>query len=205
MSSSPISGDRQDLKPVPDPTLLTTQQLLRENLWLREVIETRLDGMDKAIQLLQAASDKFPERIDEKISALQGVQDERFRSIDKQFVERDVRTEQNATQTKVAVDAALQAAEKAVGKQQEAFSLATDKQEASVTKQIDAIVKLIETNFNALLIQLNDQKERITRIESKGEGVQVAQTTHQTSVRDIVGIIAVILSAIAIAIVYAKH
>ncbi len=38
-------------RPVPDPTKLTTDQLRRELAALREIIETRLDGMDRAIGL----------------------------------------------------------------------------------------------------------------------------------------------------------
>ncbi len=46
---------------------------------------------------------------------------EKFNGISTQFKERDVRVEQTARDTKVAVDAALQAAEKAVIKQNEQF------------------------------------------------------------------------------------
>jgi hypothetical protein len=37
---------------VPDPTRLTTEQLRRELATLREIIETRLDGMDRATNLV---------------------------------------------------------------------------------------------------------------------------------------------------------
>lgn len=44
--------DRIDTSPGHEP-VLTTQQIYRENMWLREVLETRLDGMDTAIKLLR--------------------------------------------------------------------------------------------------------------------------------------------------------
>lgn len=44
---------KMNTTPNPDPTVLTTQQIYRENMWLREVLETRLDGMDTAIRLLR--------------------------------------------------------------------------------------------------------------------------------------------------------
>jgi hypothetical protein len=40
-----------DWRPVPDPTKLTTEQLRRELATLREILETRLDGMDRATEL----------------------------------------------------------------------------------------------------------------------------------------------------------
>src|SRR6185369_13411363 len=157
----PESSTDTGSRPVPDPTLLTTQQLIRENLWLREVLETRLTGIqeanllrqnntnarfeayDKAIKLLQDISDKFPGRIDEKINSLKEVHEEKFASIQVQFRERDVRTEQSSKDSKVAVDAALQAAKEAVGEQNKSSALTIAKSEASMTKQIDGISQLI--------------------------------------------------------------
>lgn len=46
--------------PVPDPTTLTTQQLYRESTGLRDILETRLAAMDKALGLLQNAANKSP-------------------------------------------------------------------------------------------------------------------------------------------------
>jgi predicted component of type VI protein secretion system len=40
--------------PVPDPTKLTTEQLRRELATLREIIETRLDGMDRATEVARS-------------------------------------------------------------------------------------------------------------------------------------------------------
>ena len=40
--------------PLPDPTKLTTEQLRRELATLREIIETRLDGMDRATEVARS-------------------------------------------------------------------------------------------------------------------------------------------------------
>ncbi len=192
--------------PIPDPSLLTTQQLIRENLWLREVLETRLEGMDsaailrqsntnarfeaydKAIKLLQDISDKFPYRIDEKIHSLKEVHEEKFSSIQVQFRERDVRTEQSSKDSKVAVDAALQAAKEAVGEQNKSSALAIAKSEASTTKQIDQQGLLIQSTAKASDEKIDDIKERLTRIEGGGKGM-----------RDMVGwIVAGVLFVIAV-------
>lgn len=177
-----------DNVPIPDPSLLTTQQLQREIFGLREllevklgtsseigtlirqIIETRLDGMDKAIRLLQDTADKFPDRIDEKIAALREVHVEKFASIEKQFKERDVRTEQSSKDGKVAVDAALQAAKEAVGEQNKSSALAIAKSEASTAKQIDQLVAAMGQSTKALDDKIGDLKDRLTRIEGGKAG-----------------------------------
>jgi len=185
--------------PVPDPTVLTTAALQREIFSLREllegkldaleseqklvrlIIETRLDGMDKAISLLQDIADRFPSRIDVKIGALKAFHDMRFdaviqtfsekhESIQTQFRERDVRSEQGNKDSKVAIDAALQAAKELVGKQNESSALAIDKSERATTKQIDQLGELISVTAKASDGKIDDVKERITRIESEGRG-----------------------------------
>lgn len=156
--------------PVPDPTLLTTQQLIREIAALREIVESkiegqrevleaRIDGMDKAIRLLQAISDRVPSDVDSKVAHLRTLHEEKFHSIDIQFKERDERVEQTAKDTKTAVDAALAAQEKSAGKQADTFALSIGKSENATTKQIDALDE-----------KLNDMKERVTRIEGAGKG-----------------------------------
>ena len=136
--------------PVPDPTILTTQQLYREIATSREILETRLNAMDTATDLNKQATDKIPNIIDNKVAQLKNVFDERFatvvekfRSIETQFKERDTRTEQSSKDSKVAVDAALQAAKEAVGEQNKSNALAIAKSETAFTKQLDQIGALI--------------------------------------------------------------
>jgi hypothetical protein len=147
----------------------------------RDVLQTRLDGMDKAITLLQDTADKFPARIDEKIAALREVHEQRFSalidthlekfsSIQTQFRERDVRTEQSSKDSKVAVDAALQAAKEAVGEQNKSSALAIAKSETSTTKQIDQLAASIQQMTKAFDDKVMDVKERLTRIEGVGAG-----------------------------------
>jgi cobalamin biosynthesis Mg chelatase CobN len=170
-----------------------------------KVIETRLDGMDRALELLQATADKFPGRIDEKIKSLEQVHEEKFTSIKTQFQERDTRTEQNARDTKVAVDAALQAAEKAVGKQQESFALATSKSEAATTKQIDQQGEIIRQTVKASDEKIDDIKQRLMAIEGKALGAATSTATHQTSSRDWISVIAVLVAIGALILAFVRH
>ena len=180
----------------PDPSALTTAQLIREIGGLREVIETRLDGMDKAIQLLQSTTDKLPERIDEKIGSLKEVHEEKFRSIQVQFIERDARTEQTSRDSKVAVDAALQAAKEAVGEQNRSSALAIAKSETATVKQIDQQGLLISTATTALDDKINDIKDRLTRIEGKEVGLANANSGQQASSNFTVSLIGMIFGVL---------
>lgn len=143
---------------------------------IRDVLQTRLDGMDKAIRILQDIADKFPARIDEKIGAVsevatqkfagdQALMNEKFNSVQKQFEERDVRTEQAAGAVKIAVDAALQAQKEAASEANKSNAAATQKSEASTTKLIDAQATLITNMTKAFDDKIGDVKDRVNRIE----------------------------------------
>lgn len=141
-----------------DPTALTTSQLLRENFWLRELIETRLNGMDKAISLLQGFADRTPTTMDvqHQVLALRETTIQRLNGIDAMFRERaDLATKQERD-AKEAVAAALSAAKNIADVQNRANEATNTKTEASFTKQIDNMDE-----------KINDIKERITVIESK--------------------------------------
>lgn len=160
--------------PNPDPTVRTVEQLQREIAASREIIETRIAGMDKAIELLQRQTDRFPDHVRGVVEQLQRLHEEKFASIETQFIERDTRTEQTSRDSKVAVDAALQAAKEAVGEQNKSNALAIAKSEAAFTKQIDQIGVLLTTTSNNTDAKIDDLKARIQAMESiKKGGVEI--------------------------------
>ena len=188
-------NDREhNWRPIPDPTILTTQQLQREISALKEIIFTRLDANDKAVQLLHEDVTRVPTDTDKAIAHLRELHDEMFRSVSNQFKERDIRIEQEGRNIKIAIDVALEAAEKAVNRQNEAFALSIAKSENATNKQIDQQAALIHTSNNALESKISDLKDRVTVIEGKTSGQLAAQVTHQTSNSFI---IAVFVAAIA--------
>ena len=223
MDRSDRSGETRrdtDVRPNPDPTRLTIEHLNREiaslrvdlersQIALREIIETRLEGSDRAIELLQAGADKFPAWVDEKILALREVHEqrfialsdtvnERFLSIQTQFTERDVRTAQAAGAVKIAVDAALQAQKEAATETNKSSAAAITKSETATTKQIDQLGDLIRTMSKGFDDKIGDVKDRLTRLEGKGEGVDKTQTTHLTSSGNLYAVLGVLVAVAAL-------
>jgi hypothetical protein len=187
-----------DVRPVPDPTILTTEQLVREILHLKEFVMTRFDAMDKAMTLFNDNITRVPTDTDKQIQHLKELHDEKFGSIQVQFAERDTRTEQTSRDNKVAVDAALQAAKEAVGEQNKSSGIAISKSEASTSKQIDQLVTMITTTTKGTDDKIDDIKDRLTRIEGKGEGADKAQTVQYTSSSYTVAVIGIVIAALGI-------
>lgn len=167
---NPISGPG-DSRPVPDPTLLTGQLIAREVGMLRELLETRLNAMDKAMALFQESITRVPTDVDKQVGHLKQLHEEKFDGVQKQFSERDVRVEQTSRDSKVAIDAALQAAKEAVGQQTQASDRAIAKSETATSKQLDQLAVQIQTETRALDGKIGDLKERLTLIEGRGSGM----------------------------------
>jgi hypothetical protein len=168
----------QSWRPVPDPTVLTTEQLLREIATLREYIEAVTEGQNRVI-------------------------DERFNAVDKEFVliERQ-RVEQKAD-TKEALAAALQAAKEAVQEQTLASEKAISKSEDTTAKEIDGLKTQYEKAFEAQLRSSDELKERIAANElqiaaprEQSVGIQFQKRESGTSIDRWVAIMAVFVALI---------
>lgn len=172
-------------RPIPDPTILTAQLVVDKIAGLREIIETRLDASDKAITLLQERNDKIPMMVEDRVDHLQELHNEKFKSIDIQFVERDTRTAQIAAQNKLAIDAALQAQKEAVGEQNKSNTTAIAKSEAATTKQLDTTAELIQVNAKSFDDKIADIKDRIGTIEkqflNRSASAELATTVKTTA------------------------
>lgn len=137
-----------------DPSKLTTDQLRREVASLKTLLETRMDANAEAVKLLQARADKSPsmETMAERVVALDRLTKEHFSAND------------------VAVSAALKARDDALSEQNKANLAAASKAEASFTKQIDQVGKLIEALDKKTDDKVDDLKTRVTAIESTKKG-----------------------------------
>ncbi len=212
---------RIDSRPIPDPTVLTTQQLLREMAALREIIFTRLDAMDRATVLLaetvnrtptvvQSAVTSMREVYDERFSSIQQqlgdrghTYDERFSSIQQQFSERDVRTDQAATASASALAAALQAAKEAVFEQAQAAAKAAEKTELSFTKQIDQIQLQIKTIGDGFSDRIAELKERIDRGEGSQSGANGQRAETRLNNGQLIAVVMMLVTIIGLILLYA--
>lgn len=197
-------SEQQDWRPVPDPTLLTTQQLLRELAALRELVFTRLDGMDKATSLLSETVNRTPTVIQTEIKHVRELLEERFAGIDKQFHERDVRTEQAATASASALAAALQAAKEAVFEQAQAAAKAAEKTELSFTKQIDQIQLQIKTIGDGFSDRIAELKERIDRGEGQASGSDSAGAVTRVNFGIVISVILALATVITLVLYATK-
>ena len=139
--TSDAAADAGSSRPIPDPTILTTEQLLREVKALRELIESEL----------QATSQ---------------VTFEKFRSIETQMALVEAQRVEQKADTKAAVDAALTAQKEAVREQTIANNLAFSKSEGATAKQLEQLKTTFDTAIAGVSISLSDVKERVGRIES---------------------------------------
>jgi hypothetical protein len=196
--------------PVSDPSALTTDQLRRETRALRELVSTRLDAMDKAVQLLQATVDRqpTPSVLQERTVALEKVVEQKFQTIEKQlasaaeieaekfegvarqFIERDERTEQLSIADKTAIAAALQAQKEAAGATNESNSVALTKMEGNFTKLIDQGQALIASVVKNTDEKINDLKSRLDRGEGKTSVSDPAVADGLRSLKDMVASLA---------------
>lgn len=172
---------------VPGGPFLTTEELRRDVSALREILQARLDGMDRATVVLSDSVNRTPTAIQTAISHLKELHDERFTSIALQFAERDVRTEQAAKGGKEALDAALLAAKELVAQQNEANRGEAAKTEQNFTKQIDAQAARID-----------ELKERIDRGEGSVTGATVQRTERRLDIGQVIAVVAVIVAIVSV-------
>lgn len=158
-----MASPTQIIRPDPDPTLLTTENLRREIANLKELQETRLSAS-------AASTAALHDLILAKIEVLSSVTGQRFASIETQFAERDKRTEQLSLADKTAIAAALQAQKEAAGAQNESNAASVTKQEAAFTKLLDQNQTLFQTAMSAQTTQLNDVKSRLDKGEGQSKG-----------------------------------
>ena len=176
--------------PVPDPTVATNDAVARGDKAERdyvdgqlEVLKTRLDGIDRATIVLNDTINRVPTALQEGLGNLQAVMDERFSSIELQFRERDVRSERESKDNKVAVDAAFAAQKEAAAKQDEANAKAIDKSEKATAETIKTNADVSAATAKGLEGTISDLKERVTRMESLQVGhTQQRQETHESTV-----------------------
>lgn len=117
-----------------------------------------------------------------------------FLGVDQRFIERDVRADKLAEAGGLALQAALQAAEKAVGKN-----------ELVTGKLLETQASQLQTETAGLRSQLADAKERLTRIEGAAIGkieTKGEQHTSSAFIVSVIGIGLALMSAIITVVLF---
>jgi len=154
--SSRVLGS-QDIRPIPDPTVLTTAASLRLEEMLRNLIQVEIAH--------QAAL------FTEKLATIETKFETRFAML-------DTRTAEQKKDTKDALDAALSAAKEAVASQTAASEKSITKSETATIERIKAVETLLATSTKASDDKSDDLKSRIVAIEAVKLG-NMEQTTAQ--------------------------
>lgn len=171
----------------PDPTILTTQQLLREIEILRDSIDDKVEVRQREMMLAQELSEA-------KLRGEIVLTAQRFDAFGGQLelIERQ-RVEQKSD-TKAAVDAALIAQKEAVQEQTIASGLSIAKSEAATAKQLDqqsvtfttaisGVAKTSSDQKDAFNISIADLKERLGTLDLKVGGLESnKQNAHEVQV-----------------------
>jgi len=196
-------GSSRGVVPQPDPTLLTTEQLLREVSSLRtyvdgqvKILEERLSGIDTATILRRETSDMIERGIGEKIGHLRELVEEKFESIAIQFKERDTRSERESRDNKVAVDAAFAAQKEAASEQNKSNTLAIDKSEKATAETLNKQSELFKTTTDALRDQVNDLKLTVERMQALVNGGLAQRVETRASTNDNRAIFATIATSV---------
>jgi hypothetical protein len=180
-----MTDDEHRCRPDPDPTVLTEARIERASQAHRDYVDgqigilaERLDAIDKATSLLAETVNRVPTEVVKEITSHAKVVDERFESIKTQFRERDIRSEREARDNKVAVDAAFAAQKESAAKQDESNAKAINKSELATTETINKLAELFRTTTDALADKIDDLKTRVVAMESRGNGV--TETRQET-------------------------
>lgn len=166
--------------PVPDPTTLTRESILREIERVKEFFGEMINGKDTLFTSM--------------IAGIKAVFDEKFNNVNLQFSGRDI-----------ALVAALQAAKEAVGEQNKSNAMAIAKSETEVTKQLDQIRLLINGSQKITDDKIDDMKARIQAIESNKVGTQEHKRDTSSIVGVVIGVAGLLIAAVAVAVAFVKH
>jgi hypothetical protein len=170
-------------RPVPDPTVLTTEALTRQIANLKELVETKIDGETE-------------------------VNKQKFRSIDAQFTAIEAWRQEQKIDTKTAVDAALSAAEKGRRDAAEASDKAIAKSETAAKEQMNQQTQTFGERTKSMEGTISDLKDRVLRIEAMTVGItqnraetRVQRQDSQSLIFALIGVaISVIIVGVTIAV-----
>ena len=153
-----------ETKPTPDPTILTTEQLFRESDRIEKLFRSELDGAQEKNRVL-------------------------FHAIDDMFEMIESRRQEQKIDTKVAVDAALSAAEKAVREQTVASEKSINKSETMFAEQLKQQNQTFSVSLKGLETVVDDLKARVVKIEGMALGASANRDTQRLDMGTILAVL----------------
>jgi hypothetical protein len=150
---------------------------------------------------LNETVNRTPTQIQTEIAHVRELDDVKFASIDQQFRERDIRSEREARDNKVAVDAAFAAQKEAAARQDESNAKAIDKSEKATTETISKLNDLLGALDRAISDKIDDLKARVTVIEAARVGARENTFDNRSATGSLAGVIGVVLTAISVLVV----
>lgn len=138
-------------RPVPDPTILTTQALYREVAALKELVEQRITALDTRVQVM---CDALTAEVHVAIANRDQLDDVKADKVQQQFTLMEQQRREQKSDTQAAVQAALTAQKEAI-----------TKSEASTTKQIDQMGSAFAAAIDARVKATDDNKDRLVELE----------------------------------------
>ena len=154
-------------QPDSDPTMLTFAMVQREMLALKEVIFTRLDGMDRAIVIFNDAITRTPTYTDKQISHLKALHEERFEAIAQGFTERDRLMKQSVGELKGIIETLEERTRESVLKIDHDFRERPGEIAAQIQKLRDLVWEKFDgvtQQFASIQMQFNDRDDRVRQL-----------------------------------------
>ncbi len=164
----------------------------------RSILETRLEGMDRATAILAENVNRVPTVLDREISRLTVLTDEKFIGVQRQFSDKALLASAGETAAATAVAAALQAQKEAAAAQNAANAASITKSEVATNKQIADLQSLIAAKTSALDDKLVTIADRLTRIEGNMSGIASRRTESRLDTGTVLGAISLIVVGLGV-------
>lgn len=163
----------EDSRPVPDPTVLTTDQLLRAIDSLQALLETKIDASE----------------------ARAGIQIE---AIDRYFQEIEARRIEQKRDVHDAVTTAMESQKALMDSQSAASKEAVTKAENATTKQLDQMMETFTSSLGSATDATNEIRSRVSRIESVRVGERQQVDSGQKQIQAVGAVLSIIVTLAAI-------
>jgi hypothetical protein len=209
-------SDPPSSRPDPDPTVRTTEQLMREvgNLEklmgnLEKILLSRIEAIEQATKVAHDDLVRVPTQVDKAISGFRDVingqfqtVDQKFANIDHVFYERDKQTAISAEALRDRMESTLAMQEKSRTERAASFALSIDKSEKGTQKAIEDLKTLLYSTTSGLESKLNDLKDRVAAMDTRAArditGVTARDTGRGEGLGWVVAAIATLAAIISI-------